>query len=116
MKQRDYALNLFDIHDDFMPMVKEFIPLLLTATLLCLGEAGYGKTPFMMIIAFAMARWRAEMADMIGEVAIRISSGMFFFRGEAGLRWIRCIFDDGDLWDQRPKILKLFSARQWLNL
>ena len=52
----------------------------------------------MIIVAFAMARWHAEMADMIGEAAIRISSDMDFFRGEAGLRWIRCIFDEGDLW------------------
>jgi hypothetical protein len=31
-----------------------------------------------------------------------------FFRCEAGLREVPCIFDDGDLFDQKPKVLKAF--------
>ena len=78
-----------------------------------MGEAGFGKTPFMMAMAMASARHNADAqnratgrADAVA--AVRTAPDMDFFRGEVGQRWVPCIFDDGDLAEQRPKVLKAF--------
>ena len=65
----------------------------------------------MTILAFAIARWHACQQERVGRIvtpAVRTSAEMNFFRGEVGERWTPCLFDDGDLCDQRPKVLKAF--------
>ncbi|CAK0859634.1 unnamed protein product [Prorocentrum cordatum] len=42
------------------------------------------------------------------KAAVRVPAEMDFFRGEVGEPWAPCIFDDGDLADQRPRVLKAF--------
>jgi hypothetical protein len=110
-KQDYYPCLLPDVRGEYRELVYKILQLLLTTTLLCIGEAKFGKTPLMTIMAFALARLHALVEEQAGRKvtpAVRISSEMDFFRGEAGLKWVPCIFDDGDLSEQRPKVLKAF--------
>ena len=68
-------------------------------TLLCIGEARFGKTPLMTILAMAAARFHADAAGKSDLAAVRTSPEIDFFRGEVGQKWVPCIFDDGDLRD-----------------
>eukprot|EP00959_Pyramimonas_sp_CCMP1952_P263900 5518740-Pyramimonas_sp.AAC.1 len=70
-----------------MDIAKRIIKTLLTNTPLTVGEARFGKTPLMYILAMAMARWHADVEKLRGnEVApaVRVASEMDFFRGEVG--------------------------------
>ena len=110
-KMKEYPLFHGDIRKEYQDIINDIIPTLLTNTLLLVGEAGFGKTPLMTVLAFAMARWHAHKEALAGrhvEPAVRTSSEMDFFRGEVGERWAPCLFDDGDMSDQRPKVLKAF--------
>ena len=58
-----------------------------------------------------MARFHADDARSRGrdiDPAIKTSCDIDFFRIEPGDKWVPCVVDDRDLWDQRPKVLKAF--------
>ncbi|CAK0830442.1 unnamed protein product [Prorocentrum cordatum] len=108
-----YPILLPDVRDEYQGAMRRAMEMLDTNTVLCVGEAGFGKTPFMMSMAMASARHNADAenratgrADAVA--AVRTAPDMDFFRGEVGQRWVPCIFDDGDLAEQRPKVLKAF--------
>lgn len=111
LKQEYYPLLLPDLDDTYRSLIYRLIPLLITTTLLCIGEPKYGKTPLMTILAFAIARYHAAIQSKAGAVVqatVRIATEIDFFRGEVGLKWVPCLFDDGDMKDQRPRVLKAF--------
>ena len=97
-----------DIPDWMQLILLPLLPLLLTTTMLLLGEAKQAKTPLNMILAFMFARFWGFRLGHLAEVGMRMTTDMDFFRGEEGKHWIPCIFDDGDLWDQRIRVLKAF--------
>ena len=111
MKEEYNPLGLSDLHEGYKDIFLALLPMLISNTLLCVGEAGYGKTLLMTILAFAVARYQVSLEALIGNIvtaAIRTSPEIDFFRGEPGLRWIPCLFDDGDLSEQRIRVLKSF--------
>ena len=55
-KQAYFPVLLPDIRTEYQGIVAEILPTLLSNTLLCIGEAKFGKTPMMTAFAFAMAR------------------------------------------------------------
>eukprot|EP00959_Pyramimonas_sp_CCMP1952_P442904 9271901-Pyramimonas_sp.AAC.1 len=64
----------------------------------------------MYILAMAVARWHADMEKAQGTnvvAAARASAEMDFSRGEVGEKWAPCIFADGGLSDQRPRVLEV---------
>ncbi|CAK0890447.1 unnamed protein product [Prorocentrum cordatum] len=111
-KEDYYPLLKPDIRKEYQPMTNRILKTLMGNTLLTIGEAGFGKTPFMYICAMATARHNADVANERhpgrAKAAVRVSAEMDFFRGEVGEPWAPCIFDDGDLADQRPRVLKAF--------
>ena len=112
VKEDYYPLLKSDIRKAYQPMANRILKTLAGNTLLTIGEAGFGKTPFMYILAMATARHNADVANERrpgrATAAVRVSAEMDFFRGEVGEPWVPCIFDDGDLADQRPRVLKAF--------
>ncbi|CAK0894550.1 unnamed protein product, partial [Prorocentrum cordatum] len=89
-KETHYPLLKGDIRPEYQPVVDKIISTLLGNTVLLIGEAKFGKTPLVYIMAMALARYHA-----VGET------------------WAPCVFDDGDLADQRPRVLKaLFDPTQ----
>jgi len=56
----------------------------------------------------AMARYQASELGFTCLPGFRIAPDVDFFRGEAGLPWVPCILDDGDIFAQRMKSLKAF--------
>lgn len=115
VKETYYPCLLHDIRPEYLDIAKRIIKTLLTNTLLAVGEARFGKTPLMYILAMAMARWHADMQKAQGNdvvAAVRVSAEMDFFRGEVGEKWAPCIFDDGDLSDQRPRVLKVWAGEK----
>jgi hypothetical protein len=111
LKQEYYPLLLPDLDDTYRSLIYRLIPLLITTTLLCIGEPKYGKTQLMTILAFAIARYHAAIqlkAGAVVQATVRIATEIDFFRGEVGLKWVPCLFDDGDMKDQRPRVLKAF--------
>ncbi|CAK0834395.1 unnamed protein product, partial [Prorocentrum cordatum] len=126
-KETYYPLLKGDIRKEYMPVVDRIIRTLPGNAALLIGEAKFGKTPLMYIMAMALARCRA---DCVGEQrgravaapAVRVASEMDFCRGEArkrheillqistkvGETWAPCTFDDGDVADQRPRALNAF--------
>ena len=61
-----------------------------------------------MILAFMLARFWGFLLGHLAEAGVRMTSDTHFFRGEEGKKWVPCIFDDGDLWNQRVRVLKAF--------
>ncbi|CAK0850219.1 unnamed protein product [Prorocentrum cordatum] len=112
VKEDYYPLLKSDIRKEYQPMANRILQALAGTTLLTIGGAGFGKTPFMYILAMATARRNADVANERrpgrATAAVRVSAEMDFFRGEVGEPWAPCIFDDGDLADQRPRVLKAF--------
>eukprot|EP00959_Pyramimonas_sp_CCMP1952_P420277 8802495-Pyramimonas_sp.AAC.1 len=53
---------------------------------------------------------KAQGNDVVA--AVRASAEMDFFRGEVGEKWAPCIFDNGDLSDQRPRVLKVWAGEK----
>ncbi|CAK0874169.1 unnamed protein product [Prorocentrum cordatum] len=114
VKETYYPCLLHDIRPEYLDIAKRIIKTLLTNTLLTIGEAKFGKTPLMYILAMAIARWHADMEKARGNevAAVRVSAEMDFFRGEVGEKWAPCIFDDGGLSDQRPRVLKVRAGKK----
>ncbi|CAK0821640.1 unnamed protein product [Prorocentrum cordatum] len=112
VKEEYYPLLKPDIRDEYQPMTNKILQTLSGNTLLTIGEAGFGNTPDMYILAMAMARYHADAANDRrpgrAQAAVRVSAEIKFFRGEVGEPGAPCIFDDGDLADQRPRVLKAF--------
>ncbi|CAK0810862.1 unnamed protein product [Prorocentrum cordatum] len=85
VKETYYPCLLHDIRPEYLDIAKRIIKTLLTNTLLTIGEAKFGKTPLMYILAMAIARWHADMEKARGNevvAAVRVSAEMDFFRGE----------------------------------
>ena len=72
------------------------------------GEPGEGKTPYLETLAFAMGDYYADKQGDRGLASFREGPDLDFFRAEEGTKHCPCVFDDGDLFEQRPKTLKAF--------
>ena len=113
-KETYYPLLWGDVSIQAQKIMKLIIPLLLTTTVLLVGEAGFAKTPLNMIVAFMLARYHSAIGNFTVQAAVRMAAEIDFFRGEAGQKEVPCVFDDGDLWEQRIKLLKaFFDPTKW---
>ncbi|CAK0834369.1 unnamed protein product [Prorocentrum cordatum] len=101
-----------DVRKEYQPMTNRTPKTLTGNALLAIGGAGSGETPFMCVLAVATARRNVDVANERrpgrAKAAVRVSAEMDFFRREVGGPRAPCIFDDGDLADQRPRVLKAF--------
>ncbi|CAK0843767.1 unnamed protein product [Prorocentrum cordatum] len=85
VKEDYYPLLKSDIRKEYHPMANRILQTLAGNALLTIGEAGFGKTPFMYILAVATARHNADVANERrpgrATAAVRVSAEMDFFRG-----------------------------------
>lgn len=107
-KQTYYPLAWGDVSPQMQSIMADIIPVLLTSTILLVGMPGWAKTPLNIIMAMALGRYHADRNGRKIEPGYRLANDLDFFRGEAGSPEVPCIFDDGDLFDSRPKTLKAF--------
>ena len=84
-------MSYFDISNWFVEVFDLVIPLLLSKSVMFLGQAGFGKTPVMNILAMAMSRYHIRHSDLAvheGSANIlpcfRSAPNLDFFRGERG--------------------------------
>ncbi len=76
-------------------------------TQLLIGEAGFGKSPVLMIIAHGLARYHANKNGSVVEPGARVTPDLDFLRGEAGVREVLHVLDDGDSAEQTPRVLQV---------
>ena len=101
-------LTIFDCGDEGVERAKRMVPTFRSHSCLMVGEPGEGKTPYLEIMSFAMADFYADYAGDRSTASYRIAPDLDFFRAEEGTVQCPCVFDDGDLFEQRPKTLKAF--------
>ncbi|CAK0908676.1 unnamed protein product [Prorocentrum cordatum] len=65
-------------------------------------------TPYLETMAFAMADYHADKQGDRSLASHREAPDLDFFRAEGGTKNCPCVFDDGGLFEQRPKTLKAF--------
>ncbi|CAK0859329.1 unnamed protein product, partial [Prorocentrum cordatum] len=104
-----YPILLPDVRDECQGAMRCALETLGTNAAPCMGEAGFGKTPFMMAMAMASARRNADAENRAtgradAMAAVRAGPDVDLFRGEVGRRWAPCIFDDGGLAGPRPEM------------
>ncbi|CAK0851918.1 unnamed protein product, partial [Prorocentrum cordatum] len=108
-KETHYPLLKGDIRNEYQPVIDRIPRALLGNTVVFIGEAKFGKTPLMHILAMAMARYHADCVnEKRGRVARKRHEMLLQIPPKAGETWVPCVFDDGDLSDQRPRVLKAF--------
>ena len=107
-KRTYYPLFVFDTGDAGIERAKRLIPLCRSHSILMVGEPGEGKTPYIEIIAHAIADYHADQLGDRSLAAVRSAPDLDFFRSEEGTVTCPCLFDDGDLFDQRPRTLKAY--------
>eukprot|EP00959_Pyramimonas_sp_CCMP1952_P335650 7028207-Pyramimonas_sp.AAC.1 len=52
-----------DVRKEYHPMTDRILKTLMGNALLAIGEAGFGRTPFMCVLAVATARRHADVAN-----------------------------------------------------
>jgi hypothetical protein len=107
-KNSYYPLTFYDLSEQMQGFWKVHLHALKTCAVLLVGEAGHAKTPMCTILAMMVGRHYARRDGKPDEAGYRIAPDLDFFRQEAGCQTVPCIFDDGDLYDQRPKVLKSY--------
>lgn len=99
-----YPVLLPDIRKEFQLIVKQILPRLLTTTLLCIGEAKFGKTPLMTTLAFAMARWHAQREQDSGRVV------------EPAVRTMMSVEDDLSCHHSNPRLVVILDCSLVSNM
>lgn len=78
-------------------------------SLILIGDAEFGKTPMGRAIMMCMSRRALRKLGLpLEDAGFRSASEFDFFRGEPGRVACPDAFDDGDLHDQRIRVLKAF--------
>ncbi|CAK0910253.1 unnamed protein product [Prorocentrum cordatum] len=101
-------LFIFDAGDEGVERAKRLAPTFKSHSYLMVGEPGEAKTPYLETLAFAMGDYYADKQGDRGLASYREAPDLDFFRAEEGAKYCPCVFDDGDLFEQRPKTLKAF--------
>ena len=109
-----FPIFIFDAGEEGIERAKRLVPTFKSHSCLMVGEAGEGKTPYLETMAFAMGDYYADKLGNRSAASYRTAPDLDFFRAEEGTKHCPCVFDDGDLFDQRPKTLKAFlDVGQW---
>ena len=107
-KQTVWPLFLSDLNSSYMKVFSWLIREARRHSVLMLGEPQWAKTPSALTILFAIARHEASKPESNVVAGVRTAADLDFFRGGAGCVEVPCMFDDGDLNDSHPKVLKAF--------
>ena len=102
----DYPLCLTDVPDWLMVILKAVIPMLLTSSLILVGENSVGKTTLAMVLGMAFSRWHIRSSGSASLPSVRVTQDLDFLKAKAGSPQEPVIFDDGDVWGLRPTQLK----------
>ena len=102
----DYPLCLADVPDWLMVILKAVIPMLLTSSLILVGENSVGKTTLAMVLGMAFSRWHIRSSGSASLPSVRVTQDLDFLKAKAGSPEEPVIEDDGDVWGLRPTQLK----------
>ncbi|CAK0789520.1 unnamed protein product, partial [Prorocentrum cordatum] len=103
-----HPIFIFDTGGEGVERAKRIVPTFKSHSCLMVGEPGEGKTPYLETLAFAMGDYYADKLGGRGLASFREGPDLDFFRAEEGTKHCPCVFDGGDLFEQRPKTLKAF--------
>ena len=107
--QENYPLTLQDVAKWFRPILGQLLPRMNVASLILLGEKKQGKTALASILASAYSAYQVKkncLQDV--KAQFRLTQNLDFLKDAEGEPWIPFIFDDGDLKDWSPKVMKAF--------
>ena len=93
-------------------VVQEILCSLLMKSVLLLGKAGAGKTPFLWTLGLAMSRYHQITAGIVPVVGqIRTANDLELFKDEVGSKIQPWLLDDFGIEGYKPKELKsLFTV------
>ena len=107
--QQNYPLTLQDVAKWFRPLLVDLLPRMNVASLILLGEKKQGKTALASILASAYSAFQVKKNGLQDTKAqFRLTQNLDFLKDAEGEPWIPFIFDDGDLKDWSPKVMKAF--------
>ena len=102
----EYPLCLLDLPDWLMIILRSVIPMLLSYSLIMIGENSVGKTTLAMTLGFAFSRWHIRASESSSVPSVRVTQDLDFLKSKAGVPEEPVVFDDGDVWSLRPTQLK----------
>ena len=102
----EYPLCLLDLPDWLMIILRSVIPMLLSHSLILIGENSVGKTMLAMILDFTFSRWHIRTSGSSSLPSMRVTQDLEFLKAKAGVFEEPVVFDDGDVWGLRPTQLK----------
>ena len=102
----DYPLCLPDLPDWLLVILASVIPVLLSSSLILIGENSVGKTSLAMVLGMCFSRWHIGSRDSNALPSVRVTQDLDFLKAKAGLPEEPIIFDDGDVWGLKPTQLK----------
>ena len=102
--QTQYPLTLLDVSPAALQILTLLVPLLLSTSLIMLGERGVGKTALATILAMAFSRYHIRKSDLGEQPSFRLTQDLDFLRNSAGRFWQPIIYDDGDFKMGSPAI------------
>ena len=102
----DYPLCLPDLPDWLLVIMAYIIPVLLSSSLILIGENSVGKTSLAMVLGMCVCRWRIGSRDPNVLPSVRVTQDLDFLKAKAGLPEEPIVFDDGDVWSLKPTQFK----------
>ena len=102
----EYPLCLLDVPEWLHFILRPVIPVLLSASLILIGENSVGKTSLAMILAFAFSRWHIRCQKLNCLPAVRVTQDIDFLKSKTGCPEEPIVYDDGDIWGLKPTQLK----------